>query len=28
VSVPKETFQLTPPPGTQIIDTTTASTGH
>jgi outer membrane lipoprotein carrier protein len=24
VSLPKETFQLTPPPGTQIIDTTTA----
>jgi len=28
VRVPKETFQLTPPPGTQIIDTTTASTGR
>jgi outer membrane lipoprotein carrier protein len=25
VSLPKETFQLTPPPGTQIIDTTTAA---
>src|SRR6516165_8128265 len=25
VSLPKETFQLTPPPGTQIIDTTTTS---
>ena len=24
VSLPKETFQLTPPPGTQIIDTTAA----
>ena len=24
VSLPKETFQLTPPPGTQIIDSTTA----
>jgi outer membrane lipoprotein carrier protein len=28
VSVPKETFQLTPPPGTQIIDTTTTSTAR
>jgi outer membrane lipoprotein carrier protein len=26
VSLPKETFQLTPPPGTQIIDTTTSTT--
>ncbi|HEY1908764.1 MAG TPA: outer membrane lipoprotein carrier protein LolA [Myxococcaceae bacterium] len=25
VGLPKETFQLTPPPGTQILDTTTAS---
>jgi outer membrane lipoprotein carrier protein len=25
VALPKETFQLTPPPGTQILDTTTAS---
>jgi len=25
VSLPKETFQLTPPPGTQILDTTSAT---
>jgi len=28
VSVPKETFQLTPPPGTQIIDTTTPGSAN
>ena len=28
VGVPKESFQLKPPPGTQIIDTTSSSTAH
>jgi outer membrane lipoprotein carrier protein len=28
VGLPKETFQLTPPPGTQIVDTTTSASGR